>query len=79
MVSRRAASCRAACRTADLYDRVAHNLFSINIVWVLVAGFLVMFMQAGFAMVEAGLCRAKNSAHTMAMNLMIYPLGCFAF
>jgi Amt family ammonium transporter len=65
--------------TTDLYDRIAHNLFSINIVWTLVAGFLVMFMQAGFAMVEAGLCRSKNSAHTIAMNFMIYPLGCLAF
>src|SRR5207249_4858851 len=62
-----------------LYDRIAHNLFSINMVWTLIAGFLVMFMQAGFAMVEGGLCRAKNSAHTMAMNFMIYPLGCIAF
>ncbi len=63
----------------DLYDRIAHNLFSINFVWTLVAGFLVMFMQAGFAMVEGGLCRAKNSSHTFAMNMMIYPLGCLAF
>lgn len=63
----------------DLYARIAHNMYSINMVWTLIAGFLVMFMQAGFAMVEGGLCRAKNSSHTMAMNLMIYPLGCFAF
>lgn len=63
----------------SLYDRVAHNMFSINIVWTLVTGFLVMFMQAGFAFVEAGLGRAKNASHTMAMNFMIYPLGCFAF
>jgi Amt family ammonium transporter len=62
-----------------LYDRIVHNVISINHVWVLVAGFLVMFMQAGFAAVEAGLCRVKNSAHTMAMNMMIYPLGCIAF
>ena len=48
-------------------------------VWALIAGFLVMFMQAGFAMVETGLCRAKNSAHTMSMNLMIYALGCIGF
>jgi Amt family ammonium transporter len=54
-------------------------LFSINMVWALVAGFLVMFMQAGFAMVETGLCRAKNAAHTMSMNFLIYPLGCIAF
>lgn len=62
-----------------LYDRVAHNMFSINMIWVLIAGFLVMFMQAGFMLVEVGLCRAKNGAHTAAMNLMIYPLGCIAF
>jgi Amt family ammonium transporter len=65
--------------STDLYDRIAHNLYSINMVWVLIAGFLVMFMQTGFAMVETGLCRAKNAAHTMAMNFMIYPLGCIAF
>ena len=63
----------------ELYDRIAHNLFSINMVWALIAGFLVMFMQAGFAMVETGLCRAKNAAHTISMNFMIYPLGCLAF
>ena len=63
----------------DLYDRIAHNWFSINMVWVLLAGCLVMFMQAGFALVETGLCRAKNAAHTATMNFMIYPLGCIAF
>ena len=66
-------------KTGDLYDRITHNLYSINFVWVLICGFLVMFMQAGFMMVETGLCRAKNSAHTGAMNLMVYPLGCLAF
>ena len=63
----------------DLYDRVAHNLYSVNFVWTLVTGFLVMFMQAGFMYVETGLCRAKNAAHTAAMNFMIYLLGCLAF
>ena len=48
-------------------------------VWALIAGFLVMFMQAGFALVETGLCRAKNAAHTMSMNFMIYGLGCISF
>src|SRR5262249_1001521 len=62
-----------------LYDRIIHNLFSVNMVWTLITGFLVMFMQAGFALVETGLGRAKNASHTMAMNFMIYPLGCFAF
>jgi Amt family ammonium transporter len=56
-----------------------HNKIAINMVWVLIAGFLVMFMQAGFAMVESGLTRAKNSAHTMAMNFLVYPLGMLGF
>ena len=38
-----------------------------------------MFMQAGFAMLEVGLCRPKNAANMASMNLMIYPLGCLAF
>jgi len=63
----------------DVYDRMTHNLYSINYVWALVAGFLVMFMQAGFMMVETGLCRAKNASHTAAMNFLIYPLGCLGF
>jgi Amt family ammonium transporter len=66
-------------KSGDLYDRIAHNLYSINFVWVLIAGFLVMFMQAGFMLVETGLCRAKNAAHTAAMNFLVYPLGCLAF
>jgi Amt family ammonium transporter len=69
----------SALAPTDLYDRIAHNLFSINMVWAMVTGFLVMFMQAGFAMVETGMCRAKNAGHTFAMNFMIYPLGCLGF
>ena len=69
----------AKVSNSDLFDRIAHNMFSINMVWTLIAGFLVMFMQTGFAMVETGLCRAKNAAHTMSMNFMVYPLGCLAF
>ena len=62
-----------------LADAVGHNRISINFVWTLVTGFLVMFMQAGFALVETGLCRAKNAAHTMTMNMLIYPLGMLGF
>jgi Amt family ammonium transporter len=62
-----------------LAKAVGHNRVSINMMWTLITGFLVMFMQAGFAMVETGLCRAKNVSHTMAMNFMIYPLGMLGF
>ena len=56
-----------------------HNKVSINLVWLLVTGFLVFFMQAGFALVETGLTRAKNVAHTMGMNLWVYPAGAMGF
>jgi len=62
-----------------LADAVGHNRVAINFTWTLVTGFLVMFMQAGFALVETGLCRAKNAGHTMAMNFMIYPMGMLGF
>jgi Amt family ammonium transporter len=57
----------------------SHGIFSINFVWTLIAGFLVMFMQAGFALVETGLIRAKNASHTFTMNFMVYALGMFGF
>src|SRR6188472_1761768 len=63
----------------EVMETVGHNKIAINFVWTLLAGFLVMFMQAGFAMVETGFCRAKNAAHTMSMNFMVYPLGMFAY
>jgi Amt family ammonium transporter len=59
----------------ELVANVAHNKISINIAWTLVAGFLVMFMQLGFALLETGLTRAKNATHTMSMNLMVYGIG----
>jgi len=58
---------------------IGHNAIAINVVWTLVAGFLVMFMQAGFALVETGFCRAKNAAHTMSMNLMVYGVGVLGY
>jgi ammonium transporter, Amt family len=54
---------------------VDENRLGVNFTWTLVTGYLVMFMQAGFALVETGLCRAKNAGHTMAMNFMVYGLG----
>jgi len=53
--------------------------YSINITWTLICGFLVMFMQAGFALVETGLIRGKNASHTMSMNFLVYALGMFGF
>lgn len=64
---------------AELADALGHGRIALNIVWTLLTGFLVMFMQAGFAMVETGFTRAKNVAHTMAMNFLVYPIGMIGF
>ncbi len=56
-----------------------HNKIGINIMWTLITGFLVMFMQAGFALVETGFTQKKNAAHVMAMNFMVYGIGMFGF
>jgi len=52
---------------------------NINIVWTCVAAFLVFFMQAGFAMVEAGFTRAKNAVNILMKNLMDFSVGTLAF
>ena len=55
---------------------------ALDTLWVLVAAFLVFWMQAGFGMVEAGLVRAKNAANLLMKNMMdfsIASLGFFAF
>src|SRR3954467_7494524 len=64
---------------AELRTMVLSGQTALNIVWTLVTGFLVMFMQAGFALVETGLTRAKNVAHTMGMNFLVYSIGVLGF
>ena len=63
----------------EVAKTVGHNKISINIIWTMIAGFLVMFMQTGFAMVETGFTRAKNVAHTMGMNFLVYAIGMIGF
>jgi Amt family ammonium transporter len=63
----------------DLANQVGQNKIAINFVWTLITGFLVMFMQLGFALLETGLARAKNANHTMMMNLVVYGVGILAY
>ena len=48
-------------------------------VWVMVAGFLVFFMHAGFAMLESGLCRAKNTVAILYKNFGVVAVSSLAF
>ena len=63
----------------SLLTQLAETRTALNIVWTVVAVCLVMFMQAGFALVETGFARAKNAAHTMAMNFFVYSIGVIGF
>ncbi len=63
----------------QLATAVNENRLASNFIWTLICGFLVMFMQAGFALAETGFCRAKHAGHTMFMNFMIYALGMLGF
>jgi Amt family ammonium transporter len=52
---------------------------SVNFVWVLITGFLVLFMQVGFAFLVTGLTRAKNAAHMMMMNIAAFAVALLAY
>ncbi|MEM1245343.1 MAG: ammonium transporter [Acidobacteriota bacterium] len=52
---------------------------NINIVWTGIAAFLVLFMQPGFAMLEAGFTQAKNAVNIMMKNFMDLAIGTLAF
>ena len=57
----------------------ANTALGLNNLWIIIGAVLVIFMQAGFALVETGFCRAKHAAHVMSTNFAIFGLGFVAF
>ena len=53
--------------------------FLASNLWLLIATILVIFMNAGFAMVEAGMCRSKNAVNILAKNLFVFALAVTAY
>ena len=51
----------------------------ISLLWVVIGAAMVIFMQAGFALVETGFCRAKHAAHVVSTNFAVFGLGFVAF
>lgn len=74
-----AAAAEAAATPTPAGPTTESNVIAINTIWTLLAAFLVFFMQAGFAMVETGLTRAKNASNIMMKNLMDFCFGSLAF
>jgi Amt family ammonium transporter len=58
---------------------VGHLGISINFTWTLLTGFLVLFMQVGFAFLVTGLTRAKNAGHMMMMNIAAFAVALLAY
>lgn len=59
----------------SVLDTVASEVSAVDTVWVLIAAMLVFFMQPGFALVEAGLTRAKNTANILMKNFVDFSVG----
>lgn len=59
---------------------ISTELFSaINTLWLIIAAMLVFFMNAGFAMLEAGVCRTENATNVLAKNLIVFCISATAF
>src|SRR5262245_4634335 len=62
-----------------LADAVGHLRIAANTSWTLLTGYLVLFMQAGFALLTCGLVRKKNAAHLMRLNFAAYVFAFLAY
>ena len=69
--------CHHPVARAQTYNQTEVDYLSI--IWVLVAGTLVFFMNAGFAMLEAGLCQTRNAVNVLAKNLIVFCVAILAF
>jgi Amt family ammonium transporter len=63
----------------ELATKVGDLKVAADTAWVLVTAFLVFFMNLGFAMVESGLCRSKNSVNILAKNFIVFAVSSLAF
>src|SRR6056297_2756221 len=70
---------QAVAEEATLGEVVSRFELAFDMLWLVLAAVLVFFMQAGFAMVESGLSRAKNAGNIMMKNLMDFSAGAVAF
>ncbi len=55
------------------------NFSAVDNIWLLLAGALVFFMNAGFALLEAGFCRSENSLNVLAKNLIVFCVAAIAW
>ena len=67
-----------AARAADM-ESVSAEMFTVNNLWILLGAILVFAMHPGFALLETGLCRAKNSVNILAKNIITVAIGLLTY
>jgi ammonium transporter, Amt family len=68
-----------ATQVAELQTKLAGTKVAMDTVWVLITAFLVFWMNAGFALVESGMCRVKNAVNILSKNFIVFALSSLAF
>jgi len=74
-----AAGLPALAEDANVGETVIHLAYSIDTFYFLMSGALVMWMAAGFAMLEAGLVRSKNTVEILTKNVALYSIACIMY
>ncbi|HOV15285.1 MAG TPA: ammonium transporter [Spirochaetota bacterium] len=65
--------------TPNIVETVKNLSIGIDTVWVMIAAFLVFFMNLGFGMVESGLCRSKNAVNILTKNFIVFAIASLSF
>ena len=63
----------------DVAEMTKELRVGLDTLWVVVASILVIFMNAGFAMLETGFCRRKNAVNMLSKNLIVFAVSTIAF
>ncbi|HOC70699.1 MAG TPA: hypothetical protein PKO23_17980, partial [Candidatus Hydrogenedentes bacterium] len=66
-------------RAEEAASALADTRVMLDTLWVMLAGFLVFFMNAGFALVETGFCRAKNAVNILSKNFIVFAIASLSF
>lgn len=66
-------------QVASITQAVTDRKVALDTLWVLVTAFLVFWMNAGFALVESGFCRAKNAVNILSKNFIVFAISSLAF
>ncbi len=65
--------------TKEMADSIANQKIAMDTIWVMIAAFLVFFMNLGFGLVESGFCRAKNTVNILFKNFVVFAVSSIAF